>query len=240
MTPEFRCQRKDCFYRAREFDCNCIMAHGCNYMAITGKSRIAQLPPEQRDPAKCPLYLSQKEGKKAVKKSRYISGPEWEKLAMAMYKEGKNDVQIGKACGVSQRVIFSFRKKRGLPPVPRPKPPEKQKYEPEKRSFDEAKVMRLYREGKNDREISEAVTVSRTTIRRWRKRRGLKANVGLASEGDFTGAYDWARAMVLYEKGYTDRQIAEALGCAFQTVNSWRRRNNLPSKYLMKKENKHE
>lgn len=61
--PPFRCKHKDCMYTGisnRQYNPE---NHGCNYMGVTGKSRIAQLPDDQRDPALCPFY---KRGKKVI------------------------------------------------------------------------------------------------------------------------------------------------------------------------------
>lgn len=46
-----RCKRRDCRYR-----CDGAHANNCDYIFITGKSRSAQLPPDERDPSVCPFY----------------------------------------------------------------------------------------------------------------------------------------------------------------------------------------
>lgn len=45
------CRHKDCRFRTnfRDF-------HRCNYMALTGRSRIAQHSPDEQSPDKCRLY----------------------------------------------------------------------------------------------------------------------------------------------------------------------------------------
>lgn len=32
----------------------------------------------------------------------------------------------------------------------------------------------------------------------------------------------------MYQEGYSDKQIADELGCSYHTVSRWRKRNNLP------------
>lgn len=50
--PEMKpCGRKDCIFRAAEAQPN-----NCNYLLITGHSRIKGLPVEERDPAYCKKY----------------------------------------------------------------------------------------------------------------------------------------------------------------------------------------
>lgn len=46
------CWRIDCKYRAQPFSEN-----GCDYITITGHSRIKDLPPDKQDPADCPYYI---------------------------------------------------------------------------------------------------------------------------------------------------------------------------------------
>lgn len=57
-APEMRrCTRKDCIYRCRmHTETGYSYAYGCDYLYMTGKSRIAQHPPDRRDPADCTLY----------------------------------------------------------------------------------------------------------------------------------------------------------------------------------------
>lgn len=198
--------------------------NACNYFFLTGKSRIAQLPPEIRlDPAKCPMYIPREGGK--VHMNRRITAPVWEPLALKMYKEGHSDKEIAAAVGVSPATIGTWRVKRKLKSIwAGPK-----RYS----GFDTKKALALYKQGKNDGEISEAVGVSRQTIGSWRHEMGLPAHAAGPGVGY---KYDWDKALALYDKGYTDKQIGKALGCSFKTVNKWRRRNNLPSKHKITKE----
>lgn len=55
-APEMRrCTRKDCIYRCR-MHTETGYSYACDYLYMTGKSRIAQHPPDRRDPADCTLY----------------------------------------------------------------------------------------------------------------------------------------------------------------------------------------
>jgi transposase len=190
-----------------------------------------------------PLYIKRidvekakaaKQSVKAVPENRRPGSPIWEPLALQLYKDGKNDSQIAEACGVPRHNIANWRYRRNLPGQPDANKTRQRTYLP-KRTFDEKKALALYKAGKFDREIAEAVTVSPQTIQRWRKACGLQSHVPSQNSGKAPD-YDWVEALALYEKGFSDRAIAKELGCAPQTVNSWRRRENLPNKYKLKLE----
>ena len=46
------CAKTNCIYRAVPTSEN-----GCDYITITGRSRIKDLPPDKQDPADCPYYV---------------------------------------------------------------------------------------------------------------------------------------------------------------------------------------
>lgn len=56
---EPRCKHKDCKYRQTQNN-RAFYPNACAYAYITGKIRSGQLPPDQRDPALCPLYEKEK------------------------------------------------------------------------------------------------------------------------------------------------------------------------------------
>ena len=51
---------------------------------------------------------------------------------------------------------------------------------------------------------------------------------------------DEEKAKTLYDKGAHDAQIAAALNCSKTTVVKWRQRNDLPSHFRKRKDNRHE
>lgn len=219
VSKKFRCKHEDCIYRAQPDSAEgYINTHACNYFFLTGRSRIAQHPPGRRDPSQCILYMPREGGK--VYMNRRTTAPVWEPLAFKMHKQGASDREIAAAVGVSPSTIYVWRVKHGI----------KSGYVKPKRyaSFDTQKALELYKEGKSDREIGEVVGVSRQTVGSWRNGCGLppiKPGPGVVFQ------YDWDRALTLYDRGYTDAQIADAIGCKWQTVVKWRRREGLPSKH---------
>lgn len=56
------CKHRDCVYRAKKGG-----LHQCDYITITGRSRIAQHDPRHDSPAECELYRSEKGLKNLLK-----------------------------------------------------------------------------------------------------------------------------------------------------------------------------
>lgn len=52
-----RCRHPDCIFFACAGSGKAWSGGNCNYMQITGHSRIKDLPEEFRDPALCPKYV---------------------------------------------------------------------------------------------------------------------------------------------------------------------------------------
>lgn len=222
MSKKQRCIHPDCRFRNIPSSDNTTLqvSNGCNYMLVTGKSRIAQLPPDLRDPARCPLYDPGGNVKPKpvfnVRPPRPRVPREWEAKALELYKSGHNDIQIADMLGIKSHNVADFRRRRGLPRV-------KQTFH--RFTFNQDKAMELYRSGRSDKEIGDAVCVSRSTIGKWRQDRGLEANTNIYIPQT---KIDWSQAQQLYEQGHTDKEIADALGCCPQYVGKWRSRRGLP------------
>ncbi|MCD6468538.1 MAG: hypothetical protein J7L32_04415, partial [Thermoplasmata archaeon] len=92
-----------------------------------------------------------------------------EKRRLELYKKGLNDKQIASVIGISEEGIWQWRKKRGLVANI---PQDNKKVSPEENKY----RMMLYRQGLSDKEIAEKCSVSRSSIKGWRKYRGLKPN----------------------------------------------------------------
>lgn len=76
---------------------------------------------------------------------------------------------------------------------------------------------RLYKQGCDDRTISEATFYSYDTIRAYRRHLGLPSNL----------QKQLARRKELYDLGMSDRQIGEEIGFSASCVGQWRIRNGL-------------
>ena len=88
----------------------------------------------------------------------------------------------------------------------------------------------LYASGLTDREMSERLGVTTSTIVNWRIRRGLKANGdGKGNrETDRRKPKEFPERDKLYAEGLTDVAIGKQLGVSWQTIQQWRKRHGLP------------
>lgn len=141
---------------------------------------------------------------------------------MSLYREGKSDYQIAAAQGVLRTSIRVWRISRGLPA------------NTDKRgqltAEEDARRRACYDAGMSDLAIAQAEGVGGTSIEKWRTRRGLPANtqptLSPHAGRPFTPAETAVRTL-LYQMGFSDRQIAREQGVAATTVQAWRRRNGL-------------
>lgn len=219
----YQCPHPDCMYKGRGSPGNDRAS--CDYFAYTGRCRSTQ--PGGEDAANCKLYIPKGTNVERVKKARCEYEPRWENVAKSLYDAGHSDATIAAAVGVHPSTIERWRFKRGLK--------SHHGHRGRFQSIDTEKAMELYKAGKSDKEISEALACSTGTIRYWRRENGLKS---LTSSGAPKVPVDWTAAMRMYEQGQSDRQISKQLGCSSQTVHRWRWRNNLPTKHLKRREEK--
>lgn len=218
----YQCRREDCIYKGKGSPDHDNHYTGCDYFFLTGKLRSSQ--PGGEYAASCKLYLTKAPEQPKPKINRAPNLPPWEDLARSMHAAGRTDAAIAEAVGVSAYHIKRWRLKRGLPSN-RPVGGSSKYHLPG--------AFELYKAGKSDGEIAAAMKCSKATVARWRREHDLPTN--FEPRGLINGN-DWDEAMRLYEAGKPDGQIAQALGVAPVTVQRWRHRNNLPTKYHMKKE----
>lgn len=88
------------------------------------------------------------------------------------------------------------------------------------------KLAYLYDSGCNDYEIARALSCSRSAVQKWRKTTNRPANLKPKTKGE-RKKLNWKGAYELYQKGWNDVQIAENIGCSPRSVCSWRQANNL-------------
>lgn len=231
------CKHPDCRYRNKE-EGRLGYAFKCNYLSITGRSRIAQLPEELRDPAKCPLYdpgpkehrrekiiIEHKQTSTSTAANRvkpiqdHKPNPAplkpWQEEALKLHSQGLNNGEIVAALGVKQTTLAQFLTRRGL------------KRNKTIRVFiDWEQGKRLWESGATDKEVAEALGCGISTANHFRKKHGIAAT-GHKQES----AFDWALAKKLWNEGALDKEIAEALGCSKTSVERWRKKNGLISKY---------
>lgn len=162
--------------------------------------------PEKRIPERYRLYYEQflsEQGisRKAKSEIQRLSDAEIAE-AMRLYQAGLNDTSIGKTMGVSQTLIYNWRRRNHLP----------NNYH---LSGWNDRMMPLYGAGLTDDEISRELGCRKSTVRDWR------SSHSLPMQGAWTQKYH-LRRLVLLEQGLTDEQIAEKEGVLVETIQRWR------------------
>lgn len=104
----------------------------------------------------------------------------------------------------------------------------KQRPKETERRIPDKEALRLWGEGKTDREIAEALGVTRSGVGNWRVRNGLPCNEDRCGPKTL---WDMELARRLYDEDATDSEIADAVGLSRQAVARWRKQNGLPSKH---------
>ena len=92
--------------------------------------------------------------------------------------------------------------------------------------WDMALALRLYRAGKTDREVADAVGVSRKTVTNWRNRIGMPPHHAKKGPGR---RVDYEEMRRLYDLGLSSSEIQYRMKVSYGTIRSWLIKNNLPS-----------
>lgn len=174
MTP---CTR-DCKWRNRS-DNHFFKAYSCNYLFLTGQSRVKvayKLTGDKTltkrvlrllEPCNCPCYEQDER-----EKHRKGQLPEcWsrtydEAKLRQLHALGYNDGELARAFNVSAPMARKWRVKLGLP-VNRTN---------SRRQIDWSLARKMVREGLTDREIAESLGCAPRTVRGWRARVGIYGN----------------------------------------------------------------
>lgn len=161
------CKKVDCIYRMPV-----SATHGCNYMFVTGESKLGNMPKgEKYKVDTCPYYQcgvrvrATKESPLATPNNvRVRTGIRTLKAreadAIAMYESGMNDIDIAKAFGVSRITIASWRKKRFLTAQ-------------RKKSIDWESIEKALKNGDSIENIASAFDVEKVAVEIYAERRKL-------------------------------------------------------------------
>lgn len=135
-----------------------------------------------------------------------------EEKALEMHQEGATNQQIADAFGVTLDAIRHWKWRTGL----------LQQSEEYKQKYSQCKA--LYDQGLKDKEIAEKTGIKIKSVWDWRKQNKLPANRKRPGK-------DWSlddkKLMPLYEKGLTDKQVADICGCNYWNVRDWRQHRGL-------------
>ena len=106
---------------------------------------------------------------------------------------------------------------------------------------EEKERMDLYKQGLDDRQISDKLHLSKGPIWMWRKKKGLPSNKkqgfqkgNTLGKGSALPKEEHEMRMRLYNKGLIDRKIAKVCNITVNGVCKWRKTHNLPAngKYI--------
>lgn len=157
MSRDGRCRHPDCAYRNHS---NPIQQGRCNYMAITGRSRIKGLPPELQKPCNCPYYETDGSRKQRPQAELPPTPDVW-KLALMLYETGATDREIAEELGINKKTWMCRRWK----VYKLPANPDRRGSAPR---FDWAMAERLYKEGLSDVQIARRLGCSTASVWHWR------------------------------------------------------------------------
>lgn len=102
-------------------------------------------------------------------------------------------------------------------------PEKKRREETRWRKVNEEELRRLWKAGKTDGELAEALDCSKRTIREWRQKALLPANVHRAQRSRF----DAPEIRAAWERGAGGMELARLAGASRSGVQKWRNRNGL-------------
>lgn len=111
------CTRADCLYHKKaKKNSN---DHSCDYLVMTGRSRIAQIPDQaqRRNWAACPCYKSGQRSR-AMRPTMEVNASrqryDWA-LGTMLYRAGASDAEIARALGCSRSGVKWWRRRMGYP-----------------------------------------------------------------------------------------------------------------------------
>ena len=173
MTEEERCQHPDCIYRNKNASDHGMTNPGnCNFLTMTGRSRIKGLPDRLQLPCNCIEYIPDRTATAAM------VGMNWEERARKLYNAGATDNEIAQATGVKYDRVNRWRRRQGMPIHRDKKGPAP--------AFDWKKAMELYRHGASDVTIAREIGCSVRAVWHWRFKCELIPNGTTGRKKDYT------------------------------------------------------
>ena len=158
----WRCRHPDCEYHTERGAHN-----GCDYMSITGHSRIKGLSEEEAWPCNCKQY------KPRDGKERPAAGEKpWHAACLRLHEAGRTAREIGTALNMCPTTIRAFLKRMGLKPNRN-----------DMKIFDWELAMQLYLAGAPDRAIARGIGCSTESVRKWRDEKELIPNASEEKRG---------------------------------------------------------
>ena len=140
-------------------------------------------------------------------------------LVRKLYEEGRTDVEIANAAGVSKHAVFRWRQKYNLPTLqPRKHGYSKAAEDPELLE----KMRAMWAERRTDAEIARELGLKCFVVRNCRIASGLPSVFQTVQKNE-------ALVRQLYDEGLHDSEIGRAIGVQGHAVFRWRKKNQLPA-----------
>lgn len=156
----FKCKHKDCLFRNRGYNAS----HACDYSTITGRTRTRRDKPA--DSANCEYYL--KKPRMPRRRGYSLTGPVWESTAKSLHAAGYSVEVIARALSQEPESVQAVLKLADMPKDKRPRYTFSR--------FDWGKAAELYKAGKTDAAIAQAIGCSESRVHHWRSAFGLPTN----------------------------------------------------------------
>lgn len=154
----------------------------CDYMGVTGKPRILVSPgvgeectaflPLDGDAPRKPYALTlQPNAGMHPGDLEFLRRQSRYRQMRVLYDEGMNDHQIGREMGCSPCTVRNWRLREGLKGNT-----DRKRTSPAATIERRAQMMTLWKQGLDDRQISDRMQLSVKTVRTWRRENGLQSN----------------------------------------------------------------
>ena len=214
-----------CRYQSGELG---VIGLHCNYLLITGRTRLGQMTEAQRaETRRTGACLFKERGPQAtvIEAPQEMYGiprikPRRVRYDRAVFRklweQGLSDSQMAKEVGCAKETVLQWRKEEGLP------------FNEAHIHFDREKMLELYQQGRNDAEIGRELGCSPQTVKHWRSTQGLPILTPRRR-------VDWEAVRRLYMAGFGDAEISRLVGCNENTVYRWREKERLPANRFRKK-----
>ena len=248
---QHKCPHADCMYSGAKQH----LPWGCEYAAVTRHSRVAWHRERglSEEPQDCRLYEKGERPKRftkirpsSLKPRSYTTGkvrdrkrdseptvyrkrssfkPDDHEKRLALYREGLNDTEIGKALNCSESVIRHWRNRNNLP-TQRVLKQELEKADKERykklKAEEHERRLELYRRGLCDNDIAAALGVKKWVINKWR----LKNN--LPDQREVRAEKRKQLFVTLHEAGWGIEDCQKILHIGRLKVNEFQAELNLP------------
>lgn len=165
-SEPWRCRHPDCIYHTTEYY---EQFYGCNYLLMTGHSRIKGLSPAEAWPCNCKEHVSRSGRKKRPAAERKSTEREqWRAEARKLNAKGYTNSEIAKKLGLIRQQVDNYFGSAGIRAVRLA----------DLHGWDWHRAESLWRGGANDETVAETIGCDLDMIRRYRQRKEITGRKG--------------------------------------------------------------